>query len=408
MSAALTVEQPRHLALPECALFAPCELNISAACTPDEFRRIGAALVALDTADELWTCDLSQYAITRWGAEDGLKLAHEATKLSVAYLKRRARIAERFDPSRRFPNMTAEHYRGLCCFPVEFTDVWLPTVAGKGFSAKTLRALCVEAYGSDPKGGYSKNKKRSVSIPETLYARFKELSPAPKVCVFIEQVLTDWADNATPETQARVAAALLTREETQHQRHMAERNAKKAEKREAKEKLRAQREAEALARKEEIAAFKEAERARLAATKEAERAAAKKAVAHCAKIAQFTERQGKKSQFATQAEADEVIKNAPHLESYACDCGQFHIRRAVGTARNGVPPSDDTSPSSQTGAPTETLPTWNWGHVQRASAPAWDSSDEGPNRLPYDQRRAAQIADGAEPIKKKRPAVAER
>jgi hypothetical protein len=341
MSTAITVSQ-RHLALPECALFAPCELNISAACTPDEFRRIGAALVALDSADELWTCDLSQYAITRWGAEDGLKLAHEATKLSVAYLKRRARISERFDPSRRFPNMTTEHYRGLCCFPVEFTDVWLPTVVGKGFSAKTLRALCVEAYGSDPKGGYSKNKKRSFAIPETLYARFKELSPAPKVCVFIEQVLTDWANNATAETQARVAAAMLSREEIQHQRHVAERNAKKAGEREAKEKLRAQREAEKLAQKAEREAFYEAERAAKAARIAARKTA--KAVKHCAKIALFTKRQGKPSQWQTREEVDRVLKNAPHLESYACDCGQFHIRRAVGTNPSDGKPADHAEP----------------------------------------------------------------
>lgn len=375
MSVAITV-QPRHLALPECALFAPCELNISSACTPDEFRRIGAALVALDSASDLWTCDLSQYAITRWGAEEGLKLAHEATKLSVVYLKRRARIAERFDPSRRFPNMTAEHYRGLCCFPVEFTDVWLPTVVEKGFSAKTLRALAVEAFGSDPKGSYAKNKKRSFSIPETLYARFKEMSPSPKVCVFIEQVLTDWANNATAETQARVAAALLTREETQHQRRVAERNAKKAEKREAKEKHdaarkaerekrdaaeREKREAEKLAQKAERQAFYEAEQvkrkadkaAKIAARKTkkaAEKLAAKEkrdarktmkaAAKHCAKIARYTESLGKPSQWATQAEADEVIKNAPHMESYSCNCGQFHIRRAVGTSRINDPATD--------------------------------------------------------------------
>jgi hypothetical protein len=311
---------------------------------------VGKALSSVESASSLWACDFSAFAIDRWGKDEGLALAASATKLSECFLHRCARIAWRFPPQKRFQGLTREHLRGLCCFPASFTDAWLPEASGKGWSAKSLRALAVEAFGSDPKASYSKNKKRSVSLPETLYARFKELSPAPKVCVSIEQVLTDWANNATAETQARVAAALLTREETQHQRHVAERNAKKAEKREAKEKLRAQREAEALARKEEIAAFKAAERAKLAAAKEAERAAAaaakakKKAVAHCAKIAQFTERQGKQSQFATQAEADAVIKNAPHLESYACDCGQFHIRRAVGTNPSDVPVTDHAEP----------------------------------------------------------------
>jgi hypothetical protein len=352
MSAALTV-QPRHLTLPECCLFAPTELQIGASLSQTEFSRLGKALSSVDQASDLWACDYALAGQKRWG-DDGLKLASEATKLSIGYLKVGARIAERFDPARRFPNLTRHHYRCLVPFPVEFTDAWLPTVIDRNLSAKLLRAVAVEAYGSDPCKCRAQDEYRSILIRQVLYARFKELSPAPKVSVFIEEVLTDWENNATPETQARVAAALLAREETRHQQRRAKRNVKKAEKLAAKEKLRAQREAEALARKEEIAAFKDAERARLAAAKEAERAAAvaakakKKAVEHCAKIAQYTKSRAKLSQWPTKSEADEVIKNAPHLESYACDCGQYHIRKAsdsaVGDRISAVPGPDATQP----------------------------------------------------------------
>jgi hypothetical protein len=348
MSSALTVQPSRHLALPECCLFAPTELQIGPALSQTEFSRLGKALSSVDQASDLWACDYALAGQKRWG-DDGLKLAATATKLSVGYLKTGARIAERFDPARRFPNLTREHYRGICCFPAEFTDKWLPDVAEKGFGAKSLRALAVEAFGSDPKAGYSKNKKRSVSIPETLYARLKEQSSIPKVAVFCEQILEDWSYNATPEMHARVDAALLTREERQHERHMAEKNRKKALALAEKERRRAKREAEKLAEKEELQRFYEAEAAQRAAAKEAVRAAKakQKAAEHCAKIAKFTERQGKKSQFATQAEADAVISHSPQMESYECACGQYHIRRresAVGTNHSDGKPSDHAEP----------------------------------------------------------------
>src|ERR1700678_3544472 len=152
--------------------------------------------------------------------------------------------------------------------------------------------------------------------------------------------LEDSSHNATPEMHARVDAALLTREERQHQRHMAEKNRKKALALAEKERRRAKREAEKLAEKEELQKFYEAEAAQRAAAKEAVRAAKakQKAVEHCAKIAKFTERQGKKSQFPTQAEADAVISHSPQMESYECACGQYHIRRRESAV--GVNPSD--------------------------------------------------------------------
>jgi hypothetical protein len=210
MTDTLTISE-RHLTLPDFCLFAPTELQIGPSVSQNEFSRLGKALAAVDQASDLWSCDYALAGQKRWG-DEGLKVAAAATRLSVGYLKVGARIAERFDPLRRFPNMTREHYRGLVAFPIDFTDKWLPTVVEKGFGAKTLRALAVEAFGCDPKAGYSKNKKRSVSIPETLYARLKECSPIPKTAVFVEQILTDFLSNATPEQQTRIAAALITRD----------------------------------------------------------------------------------------------------------------------------------------------------------------------------------------------------
>jgi len=207
----LTVSDRRHLALPDGCLFSPTELQINPSLSQNEFSRLGKALASVDQASDLWSCDFALAGQKRWG-DEGLRLAAAATRLSVGYLKVSARIAERFDPARRFPNLTREHYRGLCCFPVNFTDSWLPTVVEKGFGARTLRALAVEAYGSDPKAGYSKNRKRAILLPETLYARLKECAPIPKTSVFIEQILTDFVSNATTEQKERITTALSTRD----------------------------------------------------------------------------------------------------------------------------------------------------------------------------------------------------
>lgn len=211
MDTSLTVADRRHLALPEYCLFAPTELQINPSLSQNEFSRLGKTLSSVDQASDLWACDYALAGQKRWG-EEGLKLAAASTRLSVGYLKVSARIAIRFDPARRFPNLTREHYRGICCFPVNFTDEWLPTVVEKGFGARTLRALACEAYGSDPKAGYSKNKKHLILLPETLYARLKECSPNPKTSVFIEQVLADYVANATEAQKERIAAALATRD----------------------------------------------------------------------------------------------------------------------------------------------------------------------------------------------------
>ena len=208
---ALTVADRRHISLPECALFAPTELKIKPSLSQTEFARLGKALSSVDQASDLWTCDYALAGRKRWG-DEGLKLVAAATRLSIGYLKVSARIAERFDPARRFPNLTREHYRGLCCFPVNFTDEWLPTVVEKSFGARTLRALAVEAFGSDPKASYSKNKKRAISLPEALYARLKECSTTPKTAVFIEEILLDFVNNATTEQEERIIAALSTRD----------------------------------------------------------------------------------------------------------------------------------------------------------------------------------------------------
>jgi hypothetical protein len=190
MSALIT--QPRHLDLPLGALFRPEELVIGPSTTAAEYQQLGAGLSRIATADKLWQCDYALWGKKKFGAEEGLTLAAESTGLSTSFLERCARIAERFDPSRRYPNMTREHYRGLCCFPASFTDSWLPTVCGKGLSARSLRALAVEAFGSDPMIAYSKKKKRSVSISPALWARLSEKAPTGKVCIFIETILSDF------------------------------------------------------------------------------------------------------------------------------------------------------------------------------------------------------------------------
>jgi len=338
------------LQLPDACLFAPTELSIPDSLSQSDFSRLGKALASVDQASDLWACDYALAGQKRWG-DDGLKLAGTATNLSVGYLKTGARIAERFDPSRRFPNLTREHYRGLCCFPVEFTDQWLPTVAEKGFGAKTLRALAVEAYGSDPKEGYTRkqNKKRGIRISTTLYAQFQERSPIHKVAIFIEQVLEDWMSTVTTEQLARIEVALALRGEWNHQRIVAERNRKKDEKlaakeaaaarrkakyeegRAAREAEKAAREAEALARKAEIAAFRVAEQAK----RDAEREQKKKLMVSARQVSGIkpfygscaTSSKYRDMDSATLIAAKYSTAKGYDFEGFKCEkCKSFHIR----------------------------------------------------------------------------------
>jgi hypothetical protein len=343
MSAALTV-QHRHLAIPESCLFSPAALSIPAAISKEEFQKLGAALVALDTADGLWTCDLAHFAITRWGKEEGAEIARAATGYTACTVRKLAYIAERFTPEHRPDGFTRAHFKALLPFPQDWLNTWLPTVANRRLSASGIRALAIEAFGSDP-SQRPMRRTRAVRIPTSLFTRLAEVSPTRKVSTLAEAIFIEWLCKSPEEQQFCIAVAAEHKRQEKNERER-KRTERKALKQVAAAALRDRREAEQLAQKAERQAFYEAERVQ----REAERAAAvaakakKKAVAHCAKIAQFTERQGKKSQFATQAEADAVIKNAPHLESYACDCGQFHIRRAVGACPSDGKPSDHAEP----------------------------------------------------------------
>ena len=244
-------------------------------------------------------------------------------------------------------------------FPDDFLDGFLARHADTKCSPRNLRALAVAEFGSDPHTKRDEPEKRNVSIRAELWVRIQQYSPTQQIHQLVEVILEDWLSTVTPAQEERVAAALAMRGEWNQQRIIAAKNAKKAEKLAAKEQRDAERkaardkkEAEALARKAERDAWyaaeqvkkaaeraekeaaRERERAEKEAARERERAAHKvaKVAEHCAKIARYTESLGKKSQWATQAEVDEVIRLAPHLASYACDCGQFHIRRAVGTS----------------------------------------------------------------------------
>lgn len=344
MSEALAVQQPqRHLQLPESCLFAPTELQIGATLSKDDFGRLGKALSAVDNASDLWQCDYSLYAVKRWG-EAGVEIASAATKLSKFSIKSFARIAERFDPSRRFANLTCYHYRNLVCFPVEFTDAWLPTIVEKNFSAKTLRALAVEAYGSDPKSGQAKkNPKRSVAMSEILYSKLKELSPIPKTALFIEQILEEWLGNATLEQQTRVHTALVVQADTLRQQWVAEKKEKKAKREAARlaavarskanyEAKRAEREAEKARRCAELqaeAAAQEAAEAREAEYKQKSKQAASTIRGikpfygvSCANATNYKTAAG-----AADAAARYTAAKGYDFEGFKCEkCGSFHIR----------------------------------------------------------------------------------
>jgi hypothetical protein len=323
MDTSITIADRRHLALPDSCLFAPTELQISASLSQNEFSRLGKALSAVDQASDLWACDYALAGQKRWD-DEGLKLAATATRLSIGYLKVGARIAERFDPSRRFPNMTREHYRGLCCFPVEFTDKWLPTVVEKGFGARTLRALAVEAFGSDPKAGYSKNKKRQVSVPETLYACLKECSPIPKTAVFIEQILADFVANAASEHHTRIAAALSARDADKVRQRRKAKTAKSVPEPEMVEPADV---------KFQLAKFQKASKPTYAARREQQIANGALPVKRKVVVQMTATCYGRNTKFkddaATKEAADQYcIDNGYRVESGWCEsCKAFHVRQ---------------------------------------------------------------------------------
>jgi hypothetical protein len=215
MSAALTV-QPRHLALPECAMFAPTELAIPASISKEDFRQLGAALSKVDSASDLWSCDFALHAQRTW-EDEGLDLAASATGLSKFFLKKCARIASVFPPARRYPQLKRDHYRILLPFDQAQLDAWLPTVVGEKYlSAKSLRALAVETFGEPVTA--KQPRKRNVSIRCELYARLREHSPSQKVASFIEQVLSDYlaaAQSAGKASEGIVASDVPASDDAQ-------------------------------------------------------------------------------------------------------------------------------------------------------------------------------------------------
>lgn len=190
MSNALTV-QPRHLALPECALFAPTELKLSYSTSRDEFVCIGQALLSVDSASDLWACDFALFGMRRYGKDDGIVLAEKATGYSQHFLRRCARIAERFTPEKRYPSLTRNHYRRLLPFDAAKIDAWLPTVICDRLSAGSLYALAVEKFGK-PEKSHKQDDRRTTQIRATLWARLAQHSPSRKVAPLIELILEEW------------------------------------------------------------------------------------------------------------------------------------------------------------------------------------------------------------------------
>ena len=193
-------------------MFSPTELQIGPSTSQDEFVRIGKALSAIDSASDLWQCDYSLHAMRRWGQDDGLTLAAKATGLSKFFLKRCARIAERFTPERRYPSLNRNHYRVLLPFKQEDIDAWLPAVADqKRLSAKSLRALAVEKFGEPVTA--KQPSKHAVQIRETLWTRLAQHAPSRKTVVLVELILESWLAKPESEQAIILASEELRREQ---------------------------------------------------------------------------------------------------------------------------------------------------------------------------------------------------
>jgi hypothetical protein len=328
MSTSALVVQQRHIALPECCLFRPSELQIEDTCTTEEFMQIGQALSAIDVADGLWQADFAAYAIRRW-KDDGLAFAQEATNLTLHYLKRVARVAEVFPPSRRFSKLTKFHYLRLVPFAQKpELHTWLSTVAEQPhLSTRALYILACEKFG---KPTTTAARCRSVNLPEALLSRLAKFGPSQKIGRLVEAILLDWlAQPHSPEEIAVIDAECRRQKHNENARRDRE-NLKEQRKADHEAEMRARRdkqEAEAAARKAERIAAKEKARA----DKEAERIKNKNVRGieislhgSCAI--------GKTSKWETHEEAFraatlyEAVKKYP-IEGFKCDkCGWFHIR----------------------------------------------------------------------------------
>jgi hypothetical protein len=190
MSSAL-VAQPRSLDLPLGALFSPTEMQIGPSTSRAEYQKLGAGLRKLDNASELWTADFSLFGLRTWGREQGLQMAHDATGLSKFFLYKASFIAARFTPEHRLPGYKYSAYRELMPFPPEWAYAFLSRHVDEKLSSRSLRALAVKEFGSEPYKA-KQSKKRSVKIRCELFARLAQHAPSRKVAPFIEQILEDY------------------------------------------------------------------------------------------------------------------------------------------------------------------------------------------------------------------------
>lgn len=206
MSASLAVQRPslESLAIPG-ALFSPCELAIGPSTSPVDYQRIGKAIAAIGEADRLWKCDYAAWGMRKYGREEGLRLAAEATGLTPFFLGQCARIAERFGPELRFPNFILDHYRVLLSFKREDIDPWLPIVAAQyhRLSAKALRALAVEKFGEPDSS--KKPDKHSVFLRETTFHALAQYSPSRKVSDLLDSIVREWLARSESEKQTAIA-----------------------------------------------------------------------------------------------------------------------------------------------------------------------------------------------------------
>jgi hypothetical protein len=340
MSTSALVSQPRHLALPECALFNPVALEISDACTQDEFSRIGRALSALGTADQLWECDLAWFAKRKgW-----LKIASEATGIGVTHLEKRlARVAEVFPPTRRYSHLRKTHYVKLIAFADQpLLHPWLATLADREhISARSLYLLAVEEFGApDPKTNDS--KKRQVALREDIWARLSAHALSKNISSLVELILKNWLDCPQSERELIVADLELRRQKHNAAARDARERGKEQRRAEREAEMRARqekREAEKLSQKAEKQAFYEAEAVKRAAEKaerKAEREAAMKA-RNAEKIAaKAAAREKKEAEKAPQKEQIAAFKAAERVRKEAELMAQRAERAARAAAREAA------------------------------------------------------------------------
>jgi hypothetical protein len=162
------------------AYFSPTELKLETGLPEIEWLAVAKAISTVGNAVTFWAGDLIIYGEEEYGKEKAYDLAQKATGWCRQYLYRVARIARKFPPEKRVPNLSFYHYTELVKFPEQLTDRLLAQAAAEGLSARATHKLACDEYEKETRGKKPiaekrfKAKKVAINLWTELYDKLAE------------------------------------------------------------------------------------------------------------------------------------------------------------------------------------------------------------------------------------------